>query len=171
MSDQPERPRLREVQSRAVRELLRISPVVDELGARFAAAGEQIALVGGPVRDAMLGRLHHDLDLTTSARPEKTEKLLAGWADAVWDMGRSFGTIGSRKGDWTVEITTYRSDAYGATSRKPQVEYGDTLEGDLGRRDFTINAMAMTLPGRALVDPYGGRADLARGRAASSPSR
>ena len=83
-----------------MRELLRISPVVDELGARFAAAGEQIALVGGPVRDAMLGRLHNDLDLTTSARPETTEKLLAGWADAIWDMGRSFGTIGCRKGDW-----------------------------------------------------------------------
>ena len=137
--------------------------LVDELGERFTAAGEQIALVGGPVRDAMLGRLHNDLDFTTSARPEVTEKLLAGWADAIWDMGRSFGTIGCRKGDWTVEITTYRSDAYDATSRKPDVEYGDTLEGDLGRRDFTVNAMAVTLPGRAFVDPYGGRADLARG--------
>jgi poly(A) polymerase len=137
--------------------------LVDELGERFTAAGEQIALVGGPVRDAMLGRLHNDLDFTTSARPEVTEKVLGGWADAIWDMGRSFGTIGCRKGDWTVEITTYRSDAYDTTSRKPDVEYGDTLEGDLGRRDFTVNAMAMTLPGRALVDPYGGRADLARG--------
>jgi poly(A) polymerase len=163
VSDQPERPRLREVQSRAVQELLRISPVVDELGARFTAAGEQLALVGGPVRDAMLGRLHHDLDLTTSARPEKTEQLLAGWADAVWDMGRSFGTIGCRKGDWTVEITTYRTDAYEADSRKPAVEYGDSLEGDLVRRDFTVNAMAVTLPGREFVDPYGGMEDLARG--------
>ncbi len=137
--------------------------LVDELGERFTAAGEQIALVGGPVRDAILGRLHNDLDFTTSARPETTEKLLSGWADAIWDMGRSFGTIGCRKGDWTVEITTYRSDAYDATSRKPDVEYGHTLEGDLGRRDFTVNAMAMTLPDLALVDPYGGRADLARG--------
>jgi poly(A) polymerase len=137
--------------------------LVDELGERFTAAGEQIALVGGPVRDAMLGRLHNDLDFTTSARPETTEKLLSGWADAIWDMGRSFGTIGCRKGDWTVEVTTYRSDAYDATSRKPEVEYGDSLEGDLHRRDFTVNAMAMTLPGRALVDPYGGRTDLARG--------
>jgi poly(A) polymerase len=137
--------------------------LVDELGERFTTAGEQIALVGGPVRDAMLGRLHNDLDFTTSARPEVTEKVLGGWADAMWDMGRSFGTIGCRKGDWTVEITTYRSDAYDATSRKPDVAYGDTLEGDLGRRDFTVNAMAMTLPGRTLVDPYGGRADLARG--------
>ena len=137
--------------------------LADELGARFLAAGEQIALVGGPVRDAMLGRLHHDLDLTTSARPETTEKILTGWADAIWDMGRSFGTIGCRKGEWTVEVTTYRSDAYDADSRKPVVAYGDTLEGDLGRRDFTVNAMAMPLPGRELVDPYGGRADLARG--------
>jgi len=137
--------------------------LVDELGERFTAAGEQIALVGGPVRDAMLGRLHNDLDFTTSARPETTEKLLSGWAGAIWHMGRSCGTIGCRKGDWTVEITTYRSDAYDATSRKPDVEYGDTLEGDLGRRDFTVNAMAMTLPELALVDPYGGRADLARG--------
>src|SRR4051795_2016899 len=153
---------MREVQDTAVRELLRISPVIDELGARFTAAGEQIALVGGPVRDAMLGRLHNDLDFTTSARPETTERLLAGWADATWDMGRSFGTIGCRKGEWTVEVTTYRSDAYDADSRKPAVAYGDTLEGDLGRRDFTVNAMAMRLPGRELVDPYGGRADLAR---------
>ena len=157
MSDQPAPSLGVPVEPTGMREL------VDELGERFTAAGEQIALVGGPVRDAMLGRLHNDLDFTTSARPETTEKLLSGWADAIWDMGRSFGTIGCRKGDWTVEITTYRSDAYDATSRKPDVEYGHTLEGDLGRRDFTVNAMAMTLPGRALVDPYGGRADLARG--------
>ena len=171
MSDQPEpssaQPsppvNLRDVQASAVRELLRLSPVVDELGARFTKAGEQIALVGGPVRDAMLGRLHHDLDFTTSARPEKTEKLLSGWADALWDMGRSFGTIGSRKGEWQVEITTFRSDAYSEDSRKPAVEYGDTLEGDLHRRDFTVNAMAVLLPEREFVDPYGGMEDLARG--------
>ncbi len=171
MSDQPEpssaQPspavNLRDVQASAVRELLRISPVVDELGARFTKAGEQIALVGGPVRDAMLGRLHHDLDFTTSARPEKTEKLLSGWADALWDMGRSFGTIGCRKGDWQVEITTFRSDAYSADSRKPAVAYGDTLEGDLHRRDFTVNAMAVLLPDREFVDPFGGMEDLARG--------
>lgn len=157
MSDQPAPSLGVLVEPTGMREL------VDELGERFTAAGEQIALVGGPVRDAMLGRLHNDLDFTTSARPETTEKLLSGWADAIWDMGRSFGTIGCRKGDWTVEVTTYRSDAYDATSRKPAVEYGDSLEGDLHRRDFTVNAMAMTLPGRALVDPYGGRTDLARG--------
>jgi len=154
---------LRAVQARAVQELLRISPVVDELGARFTAAGEEIALVGGPVRDAMLGRLHNDLDFTTSARPETTERLVAGWADATWDMGRSFGTIGCRKGEWQVEITTYRSDAYSSDSRKPAVAYGDSLAGDLARRDFTVNAMAVTLPDRRFEDPFGGLEDLARG--------
>jgi poly(A) polymerase len=152
-----------DVQSTAVRELLRIAPVIDELGARFANAGEEIALVGGPVRDAMLGRLQNDLDFTTSARPEQTEKLLRGWADAIWDMGRAFGTIGCRKGDWQVEITTYRSDKYDASSRKPAVDYGDSLTGDLGRRDFTINAMAVSLPGQGVEDPFGGLLDLAHG--------
>jgi poly(A) polymerase len=150
-----------EVQTRAVRELLRIAPVIDDLGARFTAAGEQIALVGGPVRDAMLGRLQQDLDFTTSARPEVTERLLKGWADAIWDMGRAFGTIGCRRGEWQIEITTYRSETYDPDSRKPQVEYGDSLEGDLGRRDLTVNAMAVTLPDRTFVDPFGGVVDLA----------
>jgi poly(A) polymerase len=150
-----------EVQETAVRELLRISPVIDELGARFAEAGEQIALVGGPVRDAMLGRLQNDLDFTTSARPEVTERLLKGWADAIWDLGRAFGTIGCRRGEWQIEITTYRSEKYDPDSRKPSVDYGDMLEGDLGRRDFTVNAMAISLPGREFVDPYGGVVDLA----------
>ena len=150
-----------EVQSRAVRELLRIAPVIDELGARFEAAGEEIALVGGPVRDAMLGRLQQDLDFTTSARPEVTERLLKGWADAIWDVGRAFGTIGCRKDEWQVEITTYRSEAYDRDSRKPEVAYGDSLAEDLVRRDFTVNAMAVTLPGRRFEDPYGGIVDLA----------
>jgi len=150
-----------EVQQTALQEMSRIAPVVDELGERFAGAGEQIALVGGPVRDAMLGRLHNDLDFTTSARPEVTERLLKGWADAIWDMGRAFGTIGCRRGEWQVEITTYRSEKYDAGSRKPDVDYGDSLEGDLGRRDFTVNAMAVKLPGWELVDPHGGVVDLA----------
>jgi poly(A) polymerase len=161
---------MREVQDTAVRELMRIAPVVDELGDRFTRAGEQIALVGGPVRDAMLGRLHNDLDFTTSARPETTERLLAGWADATWDMGRSFGTIGCRKGEWQVEITTYRADEYDPDSRKPSVQYGDTLAGDLGRRDFTVNAMAVTLPDRKFEDPYGGIVDLAH-RLLRTPGR
>jgi poly(A) polymerase len=164
LSDRSGEPRnMREVQDTAVRELLRISPVIDELGARFTRAGEQIALVGGPVRDAMLGRLHNDLDFTTSARPETTERLLVGWADATWDMGRSFGTIGCRKGEWQVEITTYRSDTYDPASRKPAVDFGDNLAGDLWRRDFTVNAMAVTLPDRTFEDPYGGIVDLAHG--------
>jgi poly(A) polymerase len=154
---------MREMQAAAVRELLRISPVADELGARFTAAGEQIALVGGPVRDAMLGRLHNDLDLTTSARPDTTERILEGWADATWDMGRAFGTIGARKGDWQVEITTYRADRYDGSSRKPEVDFGDSLHGDLRRRDFTVNAMAVTLPERTFEDPFGGAVDLAHG--------
>jgi poly(A) polymerase len=162
VSDEPQSSlRMSDVQRTAVRELLRIAPVIDELGARFEAAGEHIALVGGPVRDAMLGRLQNDLDFTTSARPEVTEGLLRGWADAVWDMGRAFGTIGCRKGPWQVEITTYRSERYDAASRKPEVDYGDSLTGDLGRRDFTVNAMAVTLPGREFEDPFGGLVDLA----------
>ncbi|MFL6106110.1 MAG: CCA tRNA nucleotidyltransferase [Marmoricola sp.] len=148
-------------QERALAELLRLAPVIDELGARFAAAGEQIALVGGPVRDAMLGRLQNDLDFTTSARPEVTEKLVKGWADAVWDIGRDFGTIGCKRGEWQIEITTFRSEKYDSTSRKPEVAYGDTLTGDLGRRDFTVNAMAISLPGNVFEDPFGGIVDLA----------
>jgi poly(A) polymerase len=150
-----------DVQTRVVAELARIAPVTDELGARFAAAGEQIALVGGPVRDAMLGRLQTDLDFTTSARPEVTERLLQGWADATWDIGRAFGTIGCRRGEWQVEITTWRSEAYDPESRKPAVQYGDSLVGDLARRDFTVNSMALSLPEQQLEDPFGGVVDLA----------
>lgn len=153
--------RLVDVQAAVAAELDRIAPVIDELGALFAAAGHELALVGGPVRDAMLGRRSNDLDFTTSARPEQTDRILKGWGDAWWDMGRDFGTIGCRKGDWVVEVTTYRSESYDPDSRKPEVQYGDTLAGDLGRRDFTVNAMAVLLPGREIVDPYGGVMDLA----------
>lgn len=152
-----------EVQERVFAELDRLDPVLRPLGERFTAAGHQLALVGGPVRDAMLGRPIVDLDLTTSAHPEDTERLLKGWADAVWDVGRAFGTIGARKGDWTVEITTYRSEEYDADSRKPAVSYGDSLVGDLGRRDFAVNAMAISLPDREFEDPFGGLTDLANG--------
>jgi poly(A) polymerase len=150
-----------DVQARVVAELARIAPVTDELGRRFAAAGEEIALVGGTVRDAMLGRLQNDLDFTTSARPEVTERLVKGWADATWDIGREFGTIGLRRGERTVEITTYRSEAYDPGSRKPEVKFGDTLVGDLVRRDFTVNSMALSLPEQRLEDPFGGVVDLA----------
>ncbi|WP_109507037.1 CCA tRNA nucleotidyltransferase [Nocardioides speluncae] len=153
-----------DVQRTVEAELDRIGSVIDELGQRFAAAGESLALVGGPVRDAMLGRLQNDLDFTTSAHPDVTEKLLTGWADAIWDLGRAFGTIGAKKGEWQIEITTFRSETYDPSSRKPEVNYGDSLSGDLGRRDFTVNAMAVTVSGsdRHLEDPYGGLVDLAQ---------
>ena len=135
--------------------------MVDELGGRFVDAGYEIALVGGSVRDALLGRLGNDLDFTTSARPDDIERLLKGWADNVWAIGKEFGTIGCTKGEWVLEITTYRSDAYDGATRKPRVVFGDTLEGDLLRRDFTVNAMAVALPGTEFVDPFGGLEDLA----------
>ncbi len=150
-------------QARVAAELDRIAPVLDPLARRFAEAGHAVALVGGPVRDALLGRANADLDLTTSARPEEIERLVDGWADAVWDIGREFGTIGCRKGDSTVEITTYRSESYDPSSRHPQVRFGDSLPGDLGRRDFTVNAMAISLPGREFEDPHAGVVDLAHG--------
>ena len=134
------------------------------LAARFEAAGHELALVGGPVRDAFLGRPVNDLDLTTSARPDDIIRIVKPVASAHWDIGRAFGTIGARIGDDTVEITTYRSDAYDPDSRKPEVAFGDTLEGDLERRDFTVNAMALRLPNLALVDPSGGFDDLLAGR-------
>jgi poly(A) polymerase len=153
--------RLVDVQQSVAAELARIGPVIDELGKLFAAAGHELALVGGPVRDGMLGRHSNDLDFATSARPGQSEKILRAWGDAWWDMGRDFGTIGCRKGDWVVEVTTYRAEAYDPASRKPDVHYGDTLAGDLVRRDFTVNAMAVRLPGQHIEDPYGGVVDLA----------
>jgi poly(A) polymerase len=159
-----------EMERRLTGALDRIAVITDELGSRFTAAGHQLALVGGPVRDALMGRDHSDLDFTTSARPEETERLLKGWAEGLWDMGRSFGTIGARKGDYQVEITTYRSESYDPDSRKPDVEFGDSIEGDLGRRDFTVNAMAVSVPGRAFIDPYGGVVDLAH-RVLRTPGR
>ncbi|HEX8973358.1 CCA tRNA nucleotidyltransferase [Oryzihumus sp.] len=145
----------------AVRRLAPVLPLLSELGERFVAAGHEVALVGGPVRDAFLGRTSPDLDFTTDATPEQTEKVLRGWADAHWDVGRAFGTIGARKGDTTIEVTTYRADAYDRTSRKPEVAFGDNLADDLVRRDFTVNAMALRLPTLEFVDPHDGLADLA----------
>jgi poly(A) polymerase len=160
-------------QQSAVRQLLAVAPVVGELGRRFEKAGHELALVGGPVRDALMDRLGTDWDFATSARPDDTERIVRGWADAVWDMGRAYGTIGCRKGDYRIEITTYRSDTYDPDSRKPQVDYGDTLEGDLSRRDFTVNAMAVRLPEVTFVDPFGGLDDLAAGilRTPSGPEQ
>ncbi len=148
----------------AVDGVLREHPVLAELGARFERAGHELALVGGPVRDALLGRRVNDLDLTTSARPDDVETLVRGWADAVWDVGREFGTIGIRKGEDQIEVTTYRADDYDPASRKPQVQFGDHLDGDLSRRDFTVNALAVRLPSGEFVDAFGGLDDLAAGR-------
>ncbi|MCS6711861.1 CCA tRNA nucleotidyltransferase [Brachybacterium sp. EF45031] len=140
-----------------------LPPEVHELGRLFDEAGHELALVGGPVRDAVLGRSSADLDFTTSARPEQTEELLRRWSrgGGLWDMGRDFGTLGAVRDGVRVEVTTYRTEAYDPDSRKPQVSYGDTLEGDLSRRDFTVNAMAVRLPSLELVDPFGGLGDLA----------
>jgi poly(A) polymerase len=157
----------------AVRELVRLAPVIDDLGKRFTAAGHELALVGGSVRDALLDRLGSDLDFATSAPPDDTKRILSDWAETVWDVGHVFGTIGARVGGYHVEITTYRSDTYDPASRKPEVTYGDSLTEDLERRDFTINAMAVTLPDLSFVDPYGGLRDLAGGmiRTPSTPER
>ena len=135
-------------------------PEIALLAGRFADAGHEFALVGGPVRDAFLGREVSDLDFTTDATPDQILAIVSPVADAHWDIGREFGTIGARLGDAIVEITTYRSDAYDGATRKPQVEFGTSLDDDLGRRDFTINAMALRLPDRVLVDPSGGVEDL-----------
>ncbi len=136
------------------------SAVVARLADRFSAAGQELALVGGPVRDAFLGREVSDLDFATSALPDEALAIITPIADAHWDIGRQFGTIGARIGGQTVEITTYRSDAYDGETRKPEVRFGSSLEDDLVRRDFTVNAMALRLPERVLVDPSGGVEDL-----------
>jgi poly(A) polymerase len=144
--------------------LVQLDPAVGELGDRFAAAGHELSLVGGPVRDAVLGRRAPDLDFATSARPDDTERILKGWGTSHWDIGKAFGTIGARRGDVLVEVTTYRSERYDAESRKPEVAFGDTLEGDLARRDFTVNAMAVRLPALVFVDPHHGLEDLVAGK-------
>ena len=151
----------------AARELVARSPVLVELGERFAAAGHRLHLVGGSVRDALLGRLDDDLDLTTDALPDQVMALVDEWADATWDVGIAFGTVGAMKKGQRLEITTYRSESYDRTSRKPEVTYGQSLDEDLVRRDFAMNAMALQLPDwtapDAFVDLYGGMDDLAAG--------
>ncbi len=137
-----------------------IQPVADELGDRFDAHDQQLAVVGGPVRDALLGRDSNDVDLTTDAVPQRILELIDGWADSVWTVGIEFGTVGLRKRGLQLEITTYRSEAYSPKSRKPEVSYGTDIHDDLLRRDFTVNAMAVRLPSREFVDPFGGLADL-----------
>ncbi|MBI1349582.1 MAG: CCA tRNA nucleotidyltransferase [Actinomycetales bacterium] len=155
-----------EAQRRAVVELQPVADLLFDLGSRFAEAGHELALVGGPVRDALLGRLDvatGDLDFTTDARPQAVLALLNGFAETTWDVGMRFGTIGARIRGHEVEITTYRAEQYDPESRKPEVDFGASLPGDLVRRDFTINAMAIRLPDLGFVDLFGGMADLGDG--------
>src|SRR5918994_7096501 len=146
------------------------SPIVATVADAFAAAGHELAIVGGPVRDALLGHPTHDLDFTTEARADAILRIVRPISTAQWDVGREFGTIGARIRDphsgemEQVEITTYRADSYDGVTRKPTVEFGDTLEGDLARRDFTVNSMALRVPARTLIDPTGGVEDLLAAR-------
>lgn len=146
----------------AIRSLIDRAPLASSLADAYKGAGYHLALVGGSVRDAILGRLGNDLDFTTDAMPAVSKKILSKWAENVWDTGIAFGTVVGKRGDTTVEVTTYRSESYEMDSRNPNVEYGDSLEGDLSRRDFTINAMALELTQGepVFVDPHGGLKDL-----------
>jgi len=152
----------------------RLRPLVDataDLSDRFRSAGHTLYLVGGSVRDAIVADgeppaadIARDLDFTTDARPDDIEAVLRGWADAIWTQGRRFGTIACLRGDQKYEITTHRAEAYHPDSRKPEVAFGDSIEDDLARRDFTVNAMALRLPELELFDPFGGLVDLAERR-------
>ncbi|MGE5289937.1 MAG: CCA tRNA nucleotidyltransferase [Micromonosporaceae bacterium] len=155
---------LTDQQRKAVAALLaKAAPAADDLARLFADHGYELAIVGGSVRDVFLGRPSEDLDLTTDAPPQAVMEIARGWADRIWAVGIEFGTVGLRKGGCTLEITTYRSEKYAPKSRKPVVEYGKSLEEDLARRDFTINAIAARLPTHELVDPFGGLKDLKEG--------
>ena len=149
-----------QVAQQAVATQLAHLPVVLELGNRFQDAGYDLAIVGGPVRDFILGRPVTDLDFTTNATPEHIIDVVTGWADAIWDVGIEFGTVGVRRADVAFEITTYRAEKYSVDSRKPEVAFGTSLLEDLERRDFTINAMAVSLPALEFIDPFDGVADL-----------
>ncbi len=158
-------------QRRAAAALLREpAAAVTGLARLFAAGGHQLSLVGGSVRDVFLRRSSGDLDLATDARPGQVREIAAAWADKIWETGIEFGTVGLRKGSTVCEITTYRSEEYQPGSRKPGVTYGRSLEADLSRRDFTVNAIAARLPSLELVDPFGGLRDL-RAKVLRTPGR
>ena len=148
----------------AIRSLIERAPLASSLAQAFKAKGFTLALVGGPVRDAILGRLGNDLDFTTNALPQESKKILQAWAENVWETGIAFGTVAGKRGDTTVEVTTYRSEQYDPDSRKPEVAYGKEILGDLARRDFTVNSMALELTGQEpeFIDPFNGLADLAK---------
>jgi len=145
----------------AIRSLIERAPLASSLAQSFKAKGFTLALVGGPVRDALLGRLGNDLDFTTNALPQETKKILNEWAENVWDTGIAFGTVAGKRGDTTVEVTTYRTEHYDVDSRKPSVEYGKDINGDLSRRDFTVNSMALelTTDKPEFIDPFNGLKD------------
>ncbi len=155
-----ERRRLTDAQERAVAELFGVFPIADELGRRFAEAGHELYLVGGSVRDALLGRLGADLDFTTDAVPQQVLKIAEGWAEATWTIGIEFGTIGLTKSGLQLEITTFRTDQYDWVSRDPEVTFGQSLAEDLVRRDFTVNAMAISVPRHEFIDPFDGLGDI-----------
>jgi poly(A) polymerase len=165
-------------QRAALGALLNAAPfakVVRDLGRRFAERGHELYLVGGTVRDALLDRIDPgaDIDLTTDATPDQILAVVRSGnrGGGVWLQGVRFGTVGVRKGDFKLDITTFRSDSYREDSRKPEVTFGRSVEEDLARRDFTVNAMAMKLPDGPFIDPHGGLGDLAakRLRTPSSP--
>ena len=160
---------LNRARENAVVELMRVAPLATELAQRFTAAGHRLYLVGGSVRDALLGRAGTDLDFTTDARPADIQRIVAGWADQQWDAGIAFGTVGATRHGQTVEITTFRADRYDRISRNPEVVFGDTVAGDLLRRDFTVNAMAIdltqdptTISTGRFIDPYDGQTALTK---------
>ncbi|WP_454228684.1 CCA tRNA nucleotidyltransferase [Propioniciclava flava] len=148
-------------QRQALEDAVAATPTIRRVADAFAASGYDLHLVGGPVRDALMGRGVHDLDFTTNARPDAIESILSSLTPATWDIGRAFGTIGASFHDDVVEVTTYRADSYDPSSRKPTVEFGDDLTADLVRRDFTVNAMALSVVTGAFADPHGGLEDLA----------
>ena len=138
------------------------APQALELATHFKKGGFTLALVGGSVRDILLDRLGNDLDFTTNARPDEIKKIMKSWGDDVWEIGAKFGTIGAKRDELVFEVTTYRSEIYISDSRKPEVKFGDSIEVDLYRRDFTVNAMAieLTTDTPTFIDPHNGVKDL-----------
>ena len=163
---QPDQERILRMMATAQVQLRSLAPTFIPLAAAFEDAGHDLYLVGGSVRDALLGELGMDLDFTTDARPDAVTNILNTCTDNVWDTGIDYGTVSASRNGWQIEITTFRADQYDGVSRNPIVQFGDTLEGDLVRRDFTVNAMAVRLHGdgtQDFCDPLGGINDLEMG--------
>lgn len=143
-----------------------VPQVAIQLAEAFTRSGFSLWLVGGWVRDALLGDVHTDLDFATEARPDQTLEVLKGWAGSgsVWTVGIDFGTVGAERDGSRVEVTTFRREVYREETRNPEVAFADDLETDLSRRDFSVNAMAISLPAGNLIDPFGGLKDLSERR-------